>query len=458
MEAKSVNPATGEVLAVYPIHSDTVVDKQLDASIDRFETWAGSSFTERGDLLANLAALLESKKKELARLMTLEMGKPIRQARTEIEKCAWVCRYYAEHGRVFLEESRVTTEPGEEAYVHYRPLGVILGVMPWNFPFWQVFRFAAPTLMAGNVVLLKHASNVTGCAYAMEALFLEAGFPEDAFRTLVLPSDRIERLIADRRIHGVSLTGSVAAGRSVGAAAGRALKPSVLELGGSDPYIVLEDADIAVAARICADSRLINSGQSCIAAKRFIVVREVRQAFEREFARQLASRKLGDPLDESTEVGPLARADLREEMQRLVSRSQEKGARCLMGGSIPGGPGFYYPVTLLSEVREGMPLYSEESFGPVAALIEVADENEAVRMANASQFGLGAAVFTEDRERALRLCRYEIDAGAVFANANVKSDPRLPFGGIKDSGYGRELGREGILSFMNTKTILFRPI
>lgn len=458
MEAKSVNPATGELLAVYPFHSDEAVHKQLDASADRFETWAGSSFTERSDLLMNLATLLDGRKRELARLMTIEMGKPIRQARGEIEKCAWVCRYYAEHGRTFLEERRVTTEPGEEAYVHYQPLGVILAVMPWNFPFWQVIRFAAPTLMAGNVAILKHASNVTGCAYAMESLFLEAGFPEDAFRTIVLPGDKIEKLIMDTRIAGVSLTGSVGAGKSVGAAAGRALKPSVLELGGSDPYIILEDADIATAARVCVDSRLINSGQSCIAAKRFIVVRDVRAAFEQEFKRQLSSRKLGDPMDEATEVGPLARADLRDDLQRLVSRSQEKGARCVLGGSIPGGPGYYYPATLLTDVNPNMPAYHEETFGPVAALIEVADENEAVRVANASRFGLGAAVFTNDRDRALRLCRYEIDAGAVFANAAVKSDPRLPFGGIKESGYGRELGREGMLSFVNTKSVLFRSI
>jgi succinate-semialdehyde dehydrogenase/glutarate-semialdehyde dehydrogenase len=340
-----------------------------------------------------------------------------------------------------------------KAFVSYRPLGVVLAVMPWNFPFWQVFRFAAPTLMAGNGAVLKHASNVSGCALAIESVFREAGFPENLFRTLLLSSERVQKVIEHPAIRAVTLTGSTPAGQAVASQAGAVLKKTVLELGGSDPYLVLADADLEPAVDACVTSRLINSGQSCIAAKRFVVVAEVRKQFERLFVESMAAKRLGDPLDDATDIGPQARADLRDELHRQVIASIEAGARCLLGGEVPDSPGAHYPATVLTDVAPGMPAYDEELFGPVAAIIPVADEEQAIAVANDSEFGLGAAIFSADTARAERLARDRLEAGSCFVNGFVRSDPRVPFGGIKHSGYGRELGAFGIREFVNIKTI-----
>jgi succinate-semialdehyde dehydrogenase/glutarate-semialdehyde dehydrogenase len=342
------------------------------------------------------------------------------------------------------------------SFVTFQPLGVVLAVMPWNFPYWQVFRFAAPALAAGNASLLKHASNVSGCALAIEAIFEEAGFPTDLFRTALVGSDRVDTLIEHPDVAAVTLTGSTAAGRAVASQAGRHVKKTVLELGGSDAYIILEDADLSQAVATCVASRLINSGQSCIAAKRFIVPRAIRQEFERRFVEEMAAKKMGDPLDELTDVGPLARVDLRDELHRQVRASLDRGARCLLGGTVPEGAGAFYPPTVLTEVRKGMPAFDEELFGPVAAIVPVADEEDAIRAANDSVFGLGAAVFTRNPDRGAEIAAKRLAAGSCFVNAFVRSDPRLPFGGIKQSGYGRELGEYGIKEFVNVKTVYVR--
>jgi succinate-semialdehyde dehydrogenase/glutarate-semialdehyde dehydrogenase len=391
-----------------------------------------------------------------ARRMTLEMGKPIREARAEVLKSAWVCEHYAEHGARILAPRDVASSD-DVSYVRYDPLGPLLGIMPWNFPFWQVFRFAAPAVMAGNVALLKHASNVPGCALDLERVFREAGAPEGLFTTLLISGPIAERIVADPRVACVTLTGSEAAGRRVGAAAGASLKPSVLELGGSDPFVVLADADVARAARVAADARCLNSGQSCIAAKRFVVVRAVHDAFVQHFRAALAAKRLGDPLDEATDVGPLARPDLRDELHDQVAASVAEGATLVLGGVVPTGPGCFYPVTLLTGVRPEHTVARQETFGPVAAVLAVADDDQAVRLANATPFGLGASLWTRDLDRARRLVE-RIDAGAVFVNGLVKSDPRLPFGGVKTSGYGRELAEEGLRAFTNVKTVVMtRP-
>jgi succinate-semialdehyde dehydrogenase/glutarate-semialdehyde dehydrogenase len=389
---------------------------------------------------------------ELATLMALEMGKPVRQGRAEIEKCAWVCEYYAEHAARFLAPETVATD-ARRSFVTFQPLGVVLAVMPWNFPFWQVFRFAAPALMAGNAGLLKHASNVCGCALAIEDVFTEAGFPRGVFKTLLVGSGAVEGIIAHGAVKAVTLTGSAPAGRAVARAAGEHLKKTVLELGGSDAYVILEDADIEGAAAICAAARLINSGQSCIAAKRFILPASRETEFTDIFLQKMITARVGDPLDEATDVGPLARPDLRDDLHRQVVNSIRDGASCLSGGAIPAGPGAFYPPTVLAGVRRGMSAYDEELFGPVAALITVKDEEEAIRVANDTSFGLGAAVFTLDLERGERIAAARIEAGSCFVNSSVKSDPRLPFGGIKESGYGRELSHFGIREFVNVKTV-----
>jgi succinate-semialdehyde dehydrogenase/glutarate-semialdehyde dehydrogenase len=384
--------------------------------------------------------------------MTLEMGKPVSGGVSESEKCAWVCDYYAGNAQGFLADQYVEVGT-RKSFVTFQPLGVVLAVMPWNFPFWQVFRFAAPNLMAGNAGLLKHASNVPGCALAIEEVFQEAGFPEALFRSLLIPGSRVNDVIENPLVRAVTLTGSTPAGKAVAAKAGEMLKKTVLELGGSDPYVILEDADIPAAAVTCATARLINSGQSCIAAKRFIVVEAVRDEFEKLFITAMANTKMGDPLEEDTVVGPQAREDLRDELHDQVLRSIGAGAQCLLGGKIPEGPGAYYPPTVLTGVGPGMPAYHEELFGPVASIITVKDEAEALRVANDSSFGLGAAVFTADLERGTRIAREELEAGACFVNDFVRSDPRLPFGGVKESGYGRELSPYGILEFVNIKTV-----
>ncbi len=380
------------------------------------------------------------------------MGKPLAQGRGEAEKCASACDYFAEHAARFLAPDPIETD-ARKSYVAFAPLGVVLAVMPWNFPFWQVFRFAAPALMAGNGCLLKHASNVTGCALAIEELLRDAGFPEDLFQALLLRGGAVEQALARPEVRAVTLTGSAEAGRSIAAAAGKLLKKSVLELGGSDPYIILDDADLDHAAETCAASRLINSGQSCIAAKRFIVVGAVRQAFAERFVERMRARRAGNPMDEGVDLGPLARRDLRERLHAQVAESVRRGAKVLLGGEIPPGPGAFYPATVLDNVGPGMPAYDEETFGPVAAVIAARDEADAIRIANDSSFGLGAAVFTRDSERGERLAREAIEAGSCFVNSLVRSDPRLPFGGVKESGYGRELSAYGIREFVNVKTM-----
>jgi succinate-semialdehyde dehydrogenase/glutarate-semialdehyde dehydrogenase len=401
------------------------------------------------------AKILRENVDEYAMLMAQEMGKPVKDGRAEANKCAWVCDYYAENAVFFLKTEPAQTDAAR-SFISFQPLGVVLAVMPWNFPFWQVFRFAAPALMAGNACILKHASNVPGCALAIEDIFVKAGFPENIFRTLLIGSTRVDAVIENPLVTAVTLTGSTPAGKAVAAKAGEMLKKTVLELGGSDAYIILEDAHLEDAAYTCAYSRLMNSGQSCIAAKRFIVVERIRDKFEDLFVQNMKAAKMGDPLDETVAVGPQARHDLRDELHRQVRESIENGARCLMGGEIPAGKGAFYPPTVLTDVKKGMPAYDEELFGPVAAVIPVKDEEEAIRTANDSRFGLGAAIFTRDLEKGLRLAEKEIQAGSCFVNTFVRSDPRLPFGGIKESGYGRELSHYGIKEFVNIKTVFVK--
>lgn len=447
----TVNPSTGELLESYPETSPEEVRLILESADRAYREWRKTTFRERSQLLVRAASVLRNRHGDLAALMAAEMGKPLPQGRAEVEKCAWVCEYYAEHAERFLEDELAPSDAAK-SYVAYRPLGVILAVMPWNFPLWQVFRFAAPGLMAGNVGILKHSSNVMGCALAIEDVFREAGFPGNVFRTLVIGSVGVRAVIEAPQVKAVTLTGSGPAGKAVAAVAGGVLKKTVLELGGSDPYVVLEDADLEETAQTCVDSRLINSGQSCIAAKRFIVVESIRPQFEELYVEMMRAKRMGDPFDD-VDVGPQARQDLRDELHGQVTASVERGARVLLGGTVPSGPGAYYPPTVLTDVRPGMPAYDEELFGPVAAIIGAADEVDAIRIANDSPFGLGAAVFTRDVARGERIARDGLEAGACFVNAFVRSDPRLPFGGIKESGYGRELAVFGIREFVNVKAI-----
>ena len=451
MPLLSINPTTGEQLASYEEMSDTDVDTAIAGAAAAFRNWRRASFGDRGAVIRKAAFELRARKAALARLMALEMGKPISQGDAEIEKCAVTCEYFADRAAQLLAEEEVATD-ASRSFVTFPPLGVVLGVMPWNFPFWQVFRYAAPTLMAGNATVLKHASNVTGCAIAIEEIFQAAGAPSGLFCTLRLGSSRVDRVIDDPRVAAVTLTGSTPAGRSVAARAGTALKKTVLELGGSDPYVLLDDADLASSVATCVSSRLINSGQSCVAAKRFICTANRAAEVEQRFADLMRQKTIGDPLT-SVDVGPLARVDLRDELDRQVRESLQQGARAVVGGTKPDGPGAFYPPTVLTNVRKGMTAYEEELFGPVAALITVENEHEAIRVANDSPFGLGAAVFTRDTARGSRIAATELDAGSCFVNTFVRSDPRLPFGGIKQSGYGRELAAFGIKEFVNIKTV-----
>jgi len=453
MKMQSINPATGEVLKEY----DEMTPQEAQAAIQRshraFLDWRNAGFRERADCLRRAAGILRSKAGDYAGLMALETGKPVRDGRAEAEKCAWACEYFADNGERFLLPETIDTGAGK-SYVTFMPLGVILAVMPWNYPFWQVFRCAAPALMAGNTIVLKHASNVPGCALAIEEIFRNAGFPANVFSTLLIGSSQVDAIIENPLVRGVSLTGSVAAGRSVARKAGEMLKKTVLELGGSDPYLVLADADLKPAAAVCASARLINCGQSCIAAKRFIVVRSLKDDFERMLVEQMGAVKTGDPLQEDTIMGPMARLDLRDNLHRQVVKSIEMGAKLLLGGVAPEGRGAFYPPTVLTDISRGMPMYDEESFGPAAAIITAEDEEEAIRVANETSFGLGAAVFTRDLAKGERIAAGEVEAGLCFVNSQVKSDPRLPFGGVKDSGYGRELSGFGIKEFVNIKTVV----
>lgn len=453
MSIRSVNPATGEQVATYDAMSNDAVAEIVGRTHDAFLAWRRTAFDQRARAMRSVAQILRDEAEQLARLMALEMGKPVRDGIAEAQKCATCCDYYAENAARFLAREPVQTE-ARNSFVTFNPLGVVLAVMPWNFPLWQVFRFAAPALMAGNAAVLKHASNVPGCALAIERIVRKANFPEHLFRTLMIGNAAVEAVIAHPLVRAVTLTGSSAAGKAVARKAGELLKKTVLELGGSDAYLVLEDADLDLAARVCAKGRLINAGQSCIAAKRFIVVEPVRREFEQKFVRAMQAVKQGDPLNGATEIGPLARRDLRDTLHQQVEQSVQRGARCLLGGRVPDGPGAFYPPTVLTDVAQGMPAYDDELFGPVAAVIPVKDEAHAIAVANGSRFGLGAAVITRDIERGERIASEEIEAGSVFVNDAVRSDPRLPFGGIKESGYGRELSGYGIKEFVNIKTVV----
>ncbi|HZZ91885.1 MAG TPA: NAD-dependent succinate-semialdehyde dehydrogenase [Usitatibacter sp.] len=451
MDVTAINPATGQTVKVYHETPASEVTAAIERAHETWKAWRRRPFAERSALMRKTAGILRDRKDELARLMASEMGKPLRQGAAEVEKCAWVCEFYAENAERFLADEDVKSN-ARRSYVAYRPLGVVLAVMPWNFPLWQVYRFAAPGLMAGNVGLLKHASNVPGCALAIDETFRQAGFPEGCFRTLLVPSKAVKTVIEHPLVRAVTLTGSTPAGRSVAAQAGNVLKKSVLELGGCDAYLVLRDADIEHAAKTCVNSRLINSGQSCIAAKRFIVEAPVLDAFTKRFVELMKSKKVGDPFADGTDVGPLARRDLRDGVHEQVRRSIDAGAKLLLGGEVPAGEGAFYPPTVLAAVKPGMAAFDEEIFGPVAAIIEAKDERDAVELANRSIFGLGSAVFSKDVARAERVA-LEIEAGTTAVNSLVASDPRLPFGGIKQSGYGRELGVFGIREFVNIKTM-----
>jgi succinate-semialdehyde dehydrogenase/glutarate-semialdehyde dehydrogenase len=447
------DPSNGKAGRSYPGHTEAQALEIARRARARFADWRRTSFEARAALMRAAAAVLRRRKDELAELMTAEMGKTLTEGRAEVEKCAAGCDFYAEHAATFLASEPVEVK-GAKAKVAFQPLGTVLAVMPWNFPFWQVFRFAAPALMAGNTAVLKHASNVPGCALAIEEVFRQAGFPEDVFRTLLIPSKYVRALIEDDAIAAVSLTGSVEAGRQVAAQAGGALKKCVLELGGSDAYLVLEDADIEQAAGVAATARMVNGGQSCIAGKRFIAVAPIREAFEQALARRLETYAMGDPRQAETKLGPMQSLEARDAIHDQVTRSVAAGARVLTGGVIPDKAGAWYPPTVLTNVLPGQPAHDEEVFGPVAAVIEARDEADAIRIANDSPFGLGSGVLTRDLARGERIATEELEAGSSFVNQNVRSDFPLPFGGVKHSGYGRELSGFGIREFVNIKSVL----
>ena len=453
MTQKAINPATGETIQTYPIYSDAKVQRMIEAGHSCFQSWKKTSMDERERLMKKAYEVIISHKEDFATLITLEMGKPLRQSVAEVEKCAQAALYFAQNARAFLADQEVKTEY-RKSYVSFQPMGIVLGIMPWNFPFWQVLRYAFPALMGGNVCLLKHASNTPGCALAIVSIFVEAGFPAHAFQAALIPSDSVEKIIADPRVRAVTLTGSTPAGRSVAALAGKYLKKTVLELGGSDPYLILEDCDIEHAIATCVASRIGNCGQSCVSAKRLIVVEKHKAQFEAGMVAGFKKQVQGNPADINTTIGPMARTDLRDELHAQVQKTLAQGATCLLGGEKPDGKGAFYPPTVMSDVRKGMLAYSEEIFGPVAVIIPVADEAEAIRVANDTSFGLGGAVFTKDLERGERIAREEIDSGSCFVNMMVRSDTRLPFGGTKESGYGRELSAFGMHEFVNIKSVV----
>ncbi len=456
-----VDPATGEIVRTVEGQSAEEAQAIARRAHHAFDGWRRTTFADRAKLMNQAAAVLRRRLDEFTALMTVEMGKTLTEGRAEIEKCAYACEFYAQHAEDYLAREPVemgeapgSTADAPKAFVTYNPLGVVLAIMPWNFPFWQVIRFAAPALMAGNVGLLKHASNVPGCAMALESVFRQAGFPPDVFRTLLIPSSQVAGLIESEMVAAVTLTGSVEAGRKVAAAAGAALKKTVLELGGSDAYVVLEDADPDHAAEICVAGRMVNGGQSCIAAKRFVVVKALRGAFEQAVVKRMGAFELGDPKNPAAKLGPMESVGARDAIHAQVQDSIKAGARLLLGGQIPDRPGAWYPATVLTDVKPGQPAHDEEVFGPVAAIIEAIDEADAIRIANDSPFGLGAAVITPDLARGERIAAEELEAGMAFVNQNVRSDPRLPFGGVKNSGYGREVSYFGIREFCNIKSVL----
>jgi len=455
MPIQSVNPATEQVIATFSPHTPQQIEAALDGAVKVFASWRKTAFAERARPMRAAGAYLRANKTRLAAMATAEMGKTIGEADAEVEKCAWNCDYYAENAEAFLKPRHIAST-ATESYVQYEPLGTLLAIMPWNFPFWQAFRAACPAMMAGNAVILKHASNVSQCALAIEEAFRAAGFPSGLFRTLLVPGAAIEPLIGDSRIHAVTITRADSTGSRVAELSGKSLKKTVMELGGSDPFIVLRDADLEQAAAVGARARNQNAGQSCIAAKRFIVEEAVAADFERLFVKAVRDLKVGDPMDRSVNIGPLARGDLRDELHSQVKRALDVGAKLLLGGEPPKGKGYFYEPTILTNVTPGMSVFREETFGPVAAIAKAKDAAEAVRLANDSVFGRGAALWTREIARAKELSR-SIESGQVFINGMVASDPRLPFGGVKRSGYGRELSDVGIREFVNIQTLWIGP-
>ncbi len=449
---KSINPYSGKLLAEFQSLTEEDLEKKLSAGSLAFSSWKETDFTKRAELMNNAAGVLKDKREKYAMIISLEMGKVLKESLAEVDKCALVCEYYAENAAEFLQPESINLPDGAKSKVIHQPLGIILAVMPWNFPFWQVFRFAAPTLMAGNVAVLKHASNVPQCSLAIEEVFADAGFPEGAFQSLLIDSEATTKLIEDDRIKAVTLTGSEKAGSSVAAAAGKHIKKSLLELGGSDPFIVLKEADIKKAAKTAVKARMINFGQSCIAAKRFIIEEEVYEEFLAHFVEHFRKLKQGDPMEEASDFACMARPDLAAELYAQIDKSVKAGATLLFGGEQPEeGSSLFHP-TILSDIPTSAPAYSEELFGPVATIFKVKNEEDAIALANDSEFGLGASIWSENKEKA-EILAGKIESGAVFINAMVASNPHLPFGGVKKSGFGRELGRYGILEFVNSKTV-----
>jgi acyl-CoA reductase-like NAD-dependent aldehyde dehydrogenase len=455
MSIDSINPATGEVLETFEPFTSAQIDETLTRARKAYLSWRTTTFAERAALMRKVGEVLRAQKAELGRVATLEMGKSINESLAEVEKCAWNCDYYADNAEAFLAPEKVATNAAE-SYVEFTPIGVVLAIMPWNFPYWQVMRFAAPAIMAGNAAVLKHASNVSRCALEIERVFREAGAPEGLFNTILVPGAEVEQIIADRRIAAVTLTGSTPAGIAVAGAAGRAIKKSVLELGGSDAFIVLADADLDAAAEMAVRSRFQNAGQSCIAAKRFIVEDSVADAFATKFAEAASKLRMGNPLDAQTQMGPMARADLRDSLVDQVDRSLKMGATVVLGGKAIDGAGAFYPPTIITGVTDEMPIFREETFGPVAAVMRARDAEHAIELANDSEFGLGGNLWTRNLDLARQIAQ-RLESGAVFINGMTASDPRLPFGGVKQSGYGRELSSFGIREFVNIQTVWIGP-
>lgn len=451
----NVNPSTGETFKAYPPYSPEVVLKIIEQTQLAQTIWQQEPLAHRAKMMTEVGRLLLKKKEELARICTLEMGKPLKESVAEIEKCASACSFFAENAQSFLCDEVIKTE-AQLSYVTYRPLGIVLAIMPWNYPYWQVIRFAIPALCAGNAALLKHASNVPGCSLALEEIFKEAGLPANLFRSLIIPAQNVASIIEHKSIKAVTLTGSTSAGKKVASTAGAVLKKVVLELGGSDAYIILEDADLDLAAGLLVRGRLLNAGQSCISPKRLIVLKEVYEPFKEKVLLEIQKVTFGDPFDSEVQMGPMARRDLRDELHRQVKKSVDQGAVCLHGGKIPEGVGAFYPPTLLVEVLPGMPAFDEELFGPVVCLIAARDEAHAIELANKTEYGLGGGIFSKNMNRAKKIAENDIESGGVFINDFLKSDPRLPFGGIKESGHGRELSYLGIREFVNAKTIYLK--
>lgn len=452
MDFHTINPSDKTIIEYYSYHSLPAITQKIATVHRGFQHWKRTSFSERSAILLSIAQKLRDRQEMFANLMALEMGKPLAQGIAEVEKCARTCEYYALYAEQFLQTQIIQTEAHFSGIV-FNPLGTVFAIMPWNFPLWQVIRFLAPTLMAGNTAILKHALNVTGCALALEQCLYEAGLPEDVFAVLLCDHPTAESIIAMQEIAAVTLTGSTRAGKRIGEIAGKHIKKCVLELGGSDAYIICADANIDNAVEQCVQSRLINTGQSCIAAKRFIVVPEIAEEFTNKFAKEFTEKSYGNPLNGLYDCGPMARHDLRDELHSQVQQSQNAGAHCLVGGFIPNNDGAFYPPTVLTHVKKEMPAYDQELFGPVAAIIHANDENHAIEIANDTSYGLGGGIFTEDNDRGLYIAEFLLQSGACFVNTYTKSDPRLPFGGIKESGYGRELSHMGIMEFVNSKTV-----